>query len=83
MIISYILMNAFYQRLQNFGALIHQAADTRELPLADYFQVVHPSYPVVSRTRSVIPQLEFEDRCPVKERRMIRKMLRRAFSRAA
>ncbi len=74
-------MNAFYERLYVFGASVQAAAENSELPLAHLFTLVHPGFPVISRTKSVIPQLNFKEECPVPERRRIRQLLRKAFSR--
>ncbi len=74
-------MNAFYERLNRFGALVHEVSRTGE-HIEDMFTVVHPGHPVVSQTRRTTPKLEFEQNCPKPIRRQVRQILKQAFRQA-
>ncbi|UEG51798.1 hypothetical protein LLH06_12575 [Mucilaginibacter daejeonensis] len=74
-------MNAFYERLSHFAELIKDASTKERHNYAEYFKVQHPSFPVVSATRSIMPKLVFEDDCPIEMRHRIRHLLKRSFNR--
>ena len=74
-------MNAFYERLNIFGASVNHASEESGQPLGELFTLVHPSYPVISQPRSIIPEIEFEDNCPPTLRKQVRRLLRKAFRR--
>ncbi len=74
-------MNAFYERLSHFGMLINNASSSDSHNYADYFTVQHPSHPVVSSTKSVVPKLIFKEECPKDLRRKVRCLLRKSFER--
>ncbi len=74
-----ILMNAFYERLYRFGALLSKASEQSGENIVDVVTVIHPGYPVVSHTRSTTPKLVFKQECPIYLRRKIRKIMRSAF----
>lgn len=74
-------MNAFYERLTHFAQMVNDASKDEKYSYAQYFQVQHPSYPVVSRTRSLMPKLVFEDDCPTALRRKVRLLLKKSFNR--
>jgi hypothetical protein len=74
-------MNAFYERLSHFAELVKDASRKERHNYANYFKVQHPSHPVVSSTRSLMPKLVFEENCPTELRLKIRYMLKKSFNR--
>lgn len=74
-------MNAFYERLAHFAEIIEHVSRNEKINLADHFTVVHPSYPVVSNTKRLVPKIHFEENCPKPVRQKIRMILRKAFNR--
>ena len=65
-------MNAFYQRLIRFGALLQQATLETGRPLEEYFTLLHPSHPVRSNPHQEHPLLEFNEDCPLPIRKKVR-----------
>jgi len=74
-------MNAFYERLSHFGELVKDASQNEHHNYARLFRVQHPPYPIVSATRSVMPKLVFDEKCPAELRHKIRRMLKKSFNR--
>jgi hypothetical protein len=74
-------MNAFYERLSHFAELVKDASPNEQHNYARHFKVQHPSYPVVSATRSIVPKLMFNENCPAELRHKIRRMFRKSFNR--
>jgi hypothetical protein len=72
-------MNAFYERLKNFGASVQAASQRSGEPLEELFIIIHPGHPVVAHTRSTTPVIRFETGCPIQLRRKIRKLLKSAY----
>ena len=57
-------MNAFYQKLTEFGTLVHTSSRAKKMDMANYFTVVHPAYPIVKNTEKTRPGIRFSESCP-------------------
>ena len=57
-------MNAFYQKLTEFGTLVHSSSHTKKMDMANYFTVLHPAHPVVKNSDKARPGIEFTNGCP-------------------
>ena len=41
-------MNAFYQKLTQFGTMVHTSSREKKMNMANYFTVVHTAYQVLN-----------------------------------
>lgn len=57
-------MNAFYQKLTQFGTMVHTSSREKRMDMANYFTVVHPAYPVLNDNDQAKPAIRFSERCP-------------------
>jgi hypothetical protein len=57
-------MNAFYQKLNEFGSLVHTTSLTKNMNMASYFTVLHPAYPIVKNPDNTRPGIRFNQSCP-------------------
>lgn len=57
-------MNAFYQKLTQFGTMVHTSSREKKMNMANYFTVVHPAYPVLNDNDQARPAIEFNEHCP-------------------
>jgi hypothetical protein len=56
-------MNAFYQKLSQFGTLVRTSSTAKKMDMASYFTVMHPAYPVIS-DKAPRPAIRFTQDCP-------------------
>jgi hypothetical protein len=57
-------MNAFYEKLTQFGTLVHTTSHAKKLDMANYFIVMHPAHPVVKNSDHTRPAIRFTEKCP-------------------
>ena len=57
-------MNAFYQKLTEFGTLVRTTSYAKKLDMANYFTVMHPAYPVIKTEDTPRPAIRFTQGCP-------------------
>ncbi|MES2277988.1 MAG: hypothetical protein V4592_18310 [Bacteroidota bacterium] len=57
-------MNVFYQRLTEFGTLVHSSSHTKNMDMANYFTVMHPAHPIIKNSENTRPGIRFSDKCP-------------------
>lgn len=57
-------MNAFYQKLNQFGSMVHSTSHEKRMDMANYFTVMHPAYPVLDSNEQTKPAIRFSKQCP-------------------
>jgi hypothetical protein len=74
-----MLMNAFYQKLNEFGTLVHVTSHAKKLDMANYFTVMHPAHPIIKNTEQTRPAIRFEDSCPRSVKREVAMLWKMVF----
>lgn len=64
LIVKQNVMNAFYQKLTEFGTLVNSSSRVKKMDMANYFTVLHPAHPVLKSSDTPRPGIRFEDSCP-------------------
>lgn len=72
-------MNAFYQKLTQFGTMVHTTSHKKRMNMASYFTVVHPAYPVLNNNDQAKPAICFSERCPRMVKREVGLLWRSVF----
>lgn len=74
-------MNAFYQKLTEFGTLVHTSSRAQKVDISNYFTVVHPGHPVVKDIDTARPAIRFNDKCPRSVKREVAGLWKMVFGR--
>ncbi|GAB3912073.1 hypothetical protein [Mucilaginibacter boryungensis] len=74
-------MNAFYQKLTQFGTLVHTSSSVKKMDMANYFTVMHPAHPIINDEESPRPAIRFEEKCPRAVKREVAILWKMVFGR--
>ena len=74
-------MNVFYQKLTQFGTMVHISSREKRMDMANYFTVVHPAYPIMNDNDQAKPAIKFNDHCPSTVKREVAALWKVVFGR--
>lgn len=72
-------MNTFYQKLTEFGTMVHTTSRQKNMNMANYFTVLHPAYPILNDNDKARPAIRFNERCPRSVKREVASLWKSVF----